>query len=37
VFNDIALFYNPVRRQGNNNGVPPAKFEEQYFMQLSGV
>jgi len=26
-----------VRRHGNNNGLPPAKFEEQYFMKLSGV
>lgn len=37
VFNYIELFYNPVRRHGNNNGLPPAKFEEQYFMKLSGV
>jgi putative transposase len=37
VFNYIELFYNPVRRHGNNDGIPPAKFEEQYFMKLSGV
>lgn len=37
VFNCIELFYNPVRRHGNNNGVPPTKFEEQYLIKLSGV
>ncbi len=37
VLNCIELFYNPVRRHGNNNGLPPATFEEQYFMKLSGV
>jgi putative transposase len=37
LFNYIELFYNPVRRHGNNNGLSPAKFEEQYFMRLSGV
>jgi len=25
VFNYIELFYNPVRRHGNNNGLPPRE------------
>jgi len=37
IFNYIEFFYNPVRRHGNNGGISPAKFEEQYFMKLSGV
>ena len=37
VFNYIELFYNPVRRHGSNQGLSPAKFEEQYFMKLSAV
>ena len=37
VFDYIELFFNPVRRHDNNNGLPPAKFEDQYFMKLSGV
>ncbi|MCB1650200.1 MAG: DDE-type integrase/transposase/recombinase, partial [Pseudomonadales bacterium] len=37
IFNYIEFFYNPVRRHGNNGGVSPAMFEQQYFMKLSGV
>jgi putative transposase len=37
VFNYIEIFYNPVRRHSNNNGLPPTKFEDQYFTKLSGV
>lgn len=37
IFNYIELFYNPVRRHGNNNGLAPMQFEQQYFMKLSGV
>jgi len=33
----IELSSNPVRRHGNNNGLPPEKFEGEYFMTLSGV
>lgn len=37
VFDYIELFYNPVRRHGNNNDVSPVEFEKQYFMKLQGV
>lgn len=37
IFNYIEFFYNPVRRHGNNGGVSPVKFEQQYLMKLSGV
>jgi len=36
IFNYIEFFYNPMRRHGNNNGLPPMQFEKQYFMKLSG-
>lgn len=37
VFDYIELFYNPVRRHGNNNDVSPVEFEKQYFMKLRSV
>ena len=37
VFDYIELFYNPVRRHGNNNDVSPVEFEKQYFMKLRNV
>jgi len=37
VFDYIELFYNPVRRHGNNNDVSPVEFERQYFMKLQRV
>jgi putative transposase len=37
VFDYIELFYNPVRRHGNNNDVSPVEFEKQYFMKLQSV
>jgi putative transposase len=37
IFNYIELFYNPVRRHGNNDGLSPVQFEERYFKKLSAV
>jgi putative transposase len=37
VFDYIEMFYNPVRRHGNNGGVAPVEFEKRYFKELSGV
>lgn len=37
VFNYIELFYNPVRRHGNNDGLSPVEYEKQYFEKLMSV
>ncbi len=37
VFNYIELFYNPVRRHGNNDGLFPVEYEKQYFEKLMSV
>ena len=37
VFNYIEFFYNPKRRHGNNDGLSPMAFEQQYFEKLSTV
>ncbi|WP_413774383.1 IS3 family transposase [Marinobacter sp. AN1] len=37
IFDYIEMFYNPVRRHGNNGGLSPVDFEKRYFKQLSGV
>lgn len=37
IFNYIELFYNPVRRHGNNNDLSPMEFEKNYFMKMQGV
>jgi len=37
VFDYIELFYNPVRRHGNNQDLSPVEFERQYFMKLQSV
>jgi len=37
VFDYIEMFYNLVRRHGNNNGLSPVKFERQYFERQAGV
>ena len=37
IFDYIEMFYNPVRRHGNNGGLSPVDFEKQYFKQLSDV
>lgn len=37
IFNYIELFYNPKRRHGNNNGLSPMQFEQEYFRKLSTV
>lgn len=37
IFDYIEMFYNPVRRHGNNGGLSPVDFEKQYFTKLSGV
>ena len=36
-FDYIEMFYNPVRRRGNNGVLSPADFEKQYFTMPSGV
>ena len=33
IFNYIELYYNPVRRHGNNGGISPAEFEKQYYQK----
>jgi len=37
VFDYIEMFYNPVRRHGNNKGLSQVKFERQYFERQAGV
>lgn len=37
VFDYIELFYNTVRRHGNNQDLSPVEFENQYFMKLQSV
>ena len=37
IFNYIELFYNPSRRHGNNDGVSPIQFEQQYYQKLSSL
>lgn len=37
VFDYIEMFYNPVRRHGNNDDLSPVTFEKQFFNQLKGV
>lgn len=37
IFNYIEFFYNPTRRHGNNGGLSPRKYEEQYFEKLLSV
>ena len=34
IFDYIEMFYNPIRWDGNNNGVSPAKFEKEYLWQV---
>lgn len=37
VFDYIELFYNPVRRHGNNQNLSPMQYENNYFMELQSV
>jgi putative transposase len=37
VFDYIEMFYNPVRRHGNNGNLSPVEFERQYFQQAKSV
>jgi len=37
IFNYIEMFYNPVRRHGNNDDLSPADYEQNYFMKLMSV
>ena len=37
IFDYIEMFYNPVRRHGNNGNLSPAEFEKQYFQQSKSV
>lgn len=37
IFNYIEMFYNPIRRHGNNDNVSPAEFERQHFVKTASV
>ena len=37
IFDYIEMFYNPVRRHGNNDGLSPVEFEKRYFMLAGSV
>jgi putative transposase len=37
VFDYIEMFYNPIRRHGNNGNLSPVKFERQYLQQVGSV
>jgi hypothetical protein len=37
IFDYIEMFYNPKRRHGFNDKLPPAEFERRYFERLAGV
>jgi putative transposase len=37
IFNYIEMFYNPVRRHGNNNDLSPVEFERRYSMKIGSV
>jgi putative transposase len=37
IFNYIEMFYNPVRRHGNNDDLSPTVFEKNYFEKQVGV
>lgn len=37
IFNYIEMFYNPVRRHGNNSDLSPVEFEKKYFMKEGSV
>jgi putative transposase len=37
VFNYIEMFYNPKRRHTHNDRVPPAVYEQQYFLKKKSV
>ncbi len=37
IFDYMEMFYNSIRRHGNNSGLSSVDFEKQYFKQLSGV
>ena len=37
IFNYIEMFYNPVRRHGNNDGMSPAEFDRQHFAKAGSV
>lgn len=37
VFEYIEMFYNPIRRHGNNGNLSPVEFERQYLQQAESV
>ena len=37
IFNYIEMFYNPVRRHGNNDDLSPIEFERRYSMKTGSV
>ncbi|MGU5770704.1 IS3 family transposase, partial [Aeromonas allosaccharophila] len=37
VFDYIEMFYNPIRRNGSNDGLSPVEFERQFIFQQQSV
>jgi transposase InsO family protein len=37
IFDNIKMFYNPVRRHGHNQGLSPVQFEQQFLRRDSCV
>lgn len=37
IFNYIEMFYNPIRRHGNNKDLSPVEFEKRYSMKVESV
>ena len=37
IFNYIEMFYNPVRKHGNNDMMSPIRYEQRYFEKLASV
>ena len=37
IFNYIEMFYNPIRRHGNNGDLSPVEFERRYFVKMGSV
>ena len=37
IFDYIEMFYNPVRKHGNNDMLSPVEYEKRYFMNLESV
>jgi putative transposase len=37
VFDEVEMFYNPVRKQGRNRMLSPVEFERQQILKAEGV